>query len=270
MSRANDVWARSTLAALLLLLGAGWPAAAVDASLEQTIRSARFIFAGTFETLGASNLSLLPPSAQTALVRVRDVIDQPAGFGPVRGALVTVQLVDTAGAAEGGQAIFFSNGILYGENLAVAELARNPDRPGVPEGADVDQLRKDVAAVRQKEADEALAARLASAAAVVSGRVGEIRPMRRSETSGEHSASWAAATLAVETTLKGRPTAAVYFAQDADEFWAGSPKLTPGQEGIFLLQPPVDGDVPADAYVVVNPLDVLTQDQLDRVRGLLR
>jgi hypothetical protein len=32
----------------------------------------------------------------------------------------------------------------------------------------------------------------------------------------------------------------------------------------------VDGDVPAGAYVVVNPLDVLTKDQLDRVRGLLR
>jgi hypothetical protein len=264
---------KATLAALLslplALLGAG-RAAAVDARLEQTIRGTRFIFAGTFETLGASNLSLLPASAQTALVRVRDVIDQPPGFGPVRGALVTVQLADTTGAAEGGQAIFFTNGMLYGENLAVAELMRNPDRPGIPEAADVDQLRKDVAQVRQTEADEALAARLASAAAVVSGRVGDIRPAGRSEAAGEHSASWVLATLAVDTTLKGRPAAAVYFAADADEFWAEAPKLAPGEEGIFLLQTPVDGDVPAGAYVVVNPLDVLTKDQLDRVRGLLR
>jgi hypothetical protein len=259
----------ATLVALpLALLGSG-RAAAVDAGLEQSIRSSRFIFAGTFETLGASNLSLLPASNQTALVRVREVIDQPPVFGPVGGALVTVQLASSTGAVVGGQAIFFTNGLLYGENLAVSEVSRNPDPPGVPESTVIDSLRKDLLTVRQLQADEALAARLATASAVVSGRVGETRPAGRSEESGEHAASWILATLAVDATLKGRPVAGVYFAEDADEFWAQAPKLTPGQAGIFLLQPPVDGDVPADSYVVVNPLDVLTMDQLDRVRGLL-
>jgi hypothetical protein len=263
---------KATLAALvtlpLALLGGG-RAAAVDAGLEQSIRSSRFIFAGTFETLGASNLSLLPASDLTALVRVRVVVDQPPAFGPVGGALVTVQLASSAGAVEGGQAIFFTNGMLYGENLAVSEVARNPDPPGVPESTLLDSLRQDVLTVRQLEADEALSARLATAVAVVSGRVGETRPAERNEDSGEHGASWIFATLSVDATLKGRLVAGVYFAEDADEFWAASPKLTPGQAGIFLLQPPVDGDVPAGSYVVVNSLDVLTPDQLDRVRGLL-
>jgi hypothetical protein len=259
----------ATLVAIPLTLLAGGRASAVDAGLEQSIRGSRFIFAGTFETLGASNLSLLPASDVTALVRVREVIDQPPVFGPSRGTLVTVQLASTKGAVEGGQAVFFTNGMLYGENLAVSEVSRNPDPPGVPEPTILDSLRKDVLTVRQLEADEALAARLATAIAVVSGRVGETKPVERSEESGEHSASWIFATLAVDITLKGRPVAGVYFAEDADEFWAAAPKLTPGQAGIFLLQPPVYGGVPADSYVVVNPLDVLTQDQLDRVRGLL-
>jgi len=257
----------------LALLGEG-RAAAADAHLEQTIRSSRFIFAGTFETLGASNLSLLPASEQTALVRVREVIDQPPVFGHIRGALVTVQLASPAGAVEGGQAIFFTNGMLYGEHLAVSEVGRDPGQSGVAEAAAVSQVRRDVAEVRRHEADEALSVRLASAVAVVSGRIGVTRSMREAERGeearGEHSASWVYATLTVDATLKGKPAAGVYFAEDADSFWAMAPKLASGQEGIFLLQRPVDGDVPAGAYIVVNPLDVLTKDQLARVRGLLK
>jgi hypothetical protein len=265
-------WKKATFAALaslsLVLLGEG-RAAALDVSLEQTIRNSSFIFAGTFETLGASNLSALPPSGQTALVRVREVVEQPSVFGPVQGALVTVQLASTAGAVEGGQAVFFTNGMLYGEHLAVKEVSRTLDQPGIPESAILDPLRADVAAVRQTQADEALSVRLASAVAVVSGRVGDTRTLGRSDEAGEHSATWIFANLAVDATLKGRPATGVYFAEDADQFWAESPKLTPGQQGIFLLQRPVDGDVPSDALVVVNALDVLSMDQLDRVRGLL-
>jgi len=268
---------KATLAALialpLALLGEG-RAAAADARLEQTVRNARFIFAGTIEKLGASNLSLLPASEQTALVRVREVIDQPRAFGPTRGTLVTVQLAGPA--MEGSQAIFFTNGMLYGEHLAVSEVGRDPIQPGVAEAPAVSRLRQDVAEVRRHEADEALAARLASAVAVVSGRIGTLREVQpaddeeRGEERGEHAASWVYATLTVDATLKGKPVAGVYFAADADHFWALAPKLAPGQEGIFLLQRPVDGDVAAGGYVVVNPLDVLTKDQLARVRGLLK
>ncbi len=269
---------KATLAALialpLALLGEG-RAAAVDGRLEQTIRNARFIFAGTIEKLGASNLSLLPASEQTALVRVREVIDQPRVFGPTRGTLVTVELASPA--MEGSQAIFFTNGMLYGEHLAVSEVGRDSIQPGVAEAPAVSRLRQDIAVVRRREADEALSVRLASAVAVVSGRIGTLREVqpaddeeRGEEARGEHAASWVYATLTVDATLKGKPAAGVYFAADADHFWAAAPKLAPGQEGIFLLQRPVDGDVPAGAYIVVNPLDVLTQDQLARVRGLLK
>ena len=50
----------AALAALPFALLSAGRAAAVDTSLEAAIHSSHFIFAGTFEKLGSSNLSLLP------------------------------------------------------------------------------------------------------------------------------------------------------------------------------------------------------------------
>src|SRR5262245_63203731 len=100
--------AAGVLLALPFALLAARPAAARDTGLEPAIRDSHFIFSGTFERFGASNLSLLPASESTAIVRVREVIDQPETFGSTRDIEVTVKLSDAAGAVEGGQAIFFT------------------------------------------------------------------------------------------------------------------------------------------------------------------
>lgn len=263
---------RSTAVALLLALLGARAASAADAGLEPAIRNSHFLFAGTFERIGASNLSLVPASDATAIVRVREVIDQPATFGEMRDARVTVRLADPPGALEGGQAIFFTTSLMFGEHLAVEEKLRLVSRTPEAEAADVEQVRWEVARVRALEADEDLAARLAQAAVVVFGRIGGVRPETegREEDFGEHAAAWAKATIEVETTLKGRAEETVYFAQDTDFFWRNSPKLAPGQEGIFLLQPYAGRDLPADSYIVLNALDVQPRTELERVRGLLR
>ena len=279
MPRSRCSW-RPPLLALLLALplaladaGRAVAVAGPDPRLAATIRAAHFIFAGTFEKLGASNLSLLPASGDTALVRVREIVDPPAVLGPTRGTLVTVILAQSAGAEEGGQAIFFANGALSGEHLAFSEVTRLPGRTGVPESADLQALRKQVRAVREQVADEALAARLASAALVVTGRVTEVRPaeIREGADEREHAADWWVATIAVASTEKGRPgrTATVYFAAAADPFWAAAPKLSAGEEGTFLLQPYPGVDLPAGATLLVSPSDVQPRAQLDRVHRLL-
>ena len=270
--RSSSFW-RSTPAVLLslplllssvLLGGLLGARRAAGASLEPAIRDSGFIFAGTFERPGGSNLARIPGSGQTALVRVREVIEQPAVFQPLGGLLVTVMLADSSGVVEGGQAVFFATGYLYGENLAVSEVARLSER------FDLDTVRKLVTQVRQAEADEALAGRLASAASVVSGVVREVRPMPPGEEREEHSASWVLATLEVDTALKGRPAMEVYFAADTDNFWRNTPKLAPGEKGIFLLQPSRDRDLPAGSSVVIHSQDVQPLTELERVRGLLR
>ncbi len=203
-------------------------------------------------------------------MRVREVIDQPETFGAMRDARVTVRLADPPGAVEGGQAIFFTTSLMFGEHLAVSEISRLSSRSPEAEASELERVRGEVARVRSLEADEDLLERLARAAVVVSGRVGDIRPGRRSEDLGEHAASWALATLDVDSTLKGRSAAAVYFAEDRDFYWAAAPKLARGEEGIFLLQPYRGSDLPAGSYVVVDSLDVHPRTELERIRGLLR
>ncbi len=275
MSNLRSVVSRrvaARLCALPLLLCAPRPAAAADASLEPAIRDSHFIFAGTFERLGASNLSLLPAAPDTAIVRVREVIDQPETFGEMRATQVTVRLAELSGVVEGGRAIFFTTSLMWGEHLGLGEASRLTVRSPETEAADIDQVLREVTRVRSLEADEDLVARLARAEVVVAARVGDVRPApeRRSEDFGEHAASWALATLEVETTLKGRSATEVYFAQDTDFYWGTTPKLARGEEGILLLQPYRGRDLPAGSYVVVDALDVQPRVELDRVRGLLR
>jgi len=254
-----------------LCLLAASPVLAADTSLEPAIRNSHFIFTGTFERLGASNLSHLPASEETAIVRVREVVDQPETFGSTRDIVVTVKLADASGAVEGGQAIFFTTSLMWGEHLGLAEVLRLPSRSPETEASDLEQVRKEVERVRSLEADEDLSARLTRAAVVVFGRVGEVRETERSEEDfGEHAASWALAKLEIEETLKGRDASAVYFAQDTDFFWGSTPKLAAGEDGIFLLQPYRGRDLPEGAYVVVDALDVQPRTELERVRGLLR
>ncbi|HXU31868.1 MAG TPA: hypothetical protein VN851_14950 [Thermoanaerobaculia bacterium] len=261
--RAVVLWTLCLLAAL--------PVAAADTGLEPAIRNSHFIFTGTFERLGASNLSLLPASDVTAIVRVREVADQPGTFGEMRDAQVTVQLADSSGAVEGGQAIFFTTSLMWGEHLGLSEIQRLPSRSPETEASDLEQVRREVGRVRSLEADEDLSARLTRAAVVVFGRVGDVRETERSEEDfGEHAASWALAKLEIEGTLKGRETHGVYFAQDTDFFWGSTPKLSAGEDGIFLLQPYRGRDLPKGSYVLVNALDVQPRSELERVRGLLR
>lgn len=256
---------------LLLSLIAAAPASAADASLEPALRTSHFIFTGTFERLAASNLSLLQASDATAIVRVREVVDQPETFGEMRDAQVTVRLADPSGAVEGGQAIFFTTSLMWGEHLGLAEILRLAGRSPETEAADLEQVRKEVERVRSLEADEDLTARLSSAAVVVFGRVGDVLKTERSEEDfGEHAASWVLAKLEIEETLKGRESNAVYFAQDTDFFWGTTPKLSAGEDGIFLLQSYNGRDLPKGSYVVVDALDVQPRSELERVRGLLR
>jgi len=257
-------------ASLALFAGLGFAgrAAAQAPDVEAAVRASRFVFAGTVEKTAASNVDLLPASEATIVVRVDAVIDIPASVSATAGTLVTVELARPGSARAGERAIFFANGRLYSDHLAVRELARRTDDGGY------DGLRADVAMVRIKVADEAFSARLAAAPAVVTGRVVDTRPvLAREETGGgEHEAQWWRATVAVEEALKGAPgrSVTVYFAASGDELWLHSPKLTAGETAIFLLQPALSAALPAGAYAVVSPLDVQPATQLDRVHRLLR
>jgi hypothetical protein len=264
-------WIRKSLLPLFVLWIAGAGAAAAQPStapdLDKIIRASHIVFVGTVEKPGASNLSLIPASARTALVRVREVLDAPATVGDLKGQLVTVFLVQEGSVQAGQTAIFFTNGWMYGENVAVREVARIPD-------SDHDALRARIAAVRRNADDEALAARLASAVLVVDGEAQKVRPVEGKNGSprGEHDPDWWRADIVVGSVLKGKPagpTVAVFFPHSLDERWLLAPKLHEGQRAIFLLQPYRGADLPDGSLVLLLPLDVQPEQAMERLRHLM-
>ncbi|MDP9120943.1 MAG: hypothetical protein M3O15_06160, partial [Acidobacteriota bacterium] len=135
----------SAALAAVVTARAALPASPAPPGLEATIREASFIFHGSIEELGASNLSLLPASGETAIVRVEEVIDQPSTMDRAGGLLVTVVLADPASVRTRGRSVFFTNAWMLGEHVAVREvghIAYPADRAAAA------ALRRQVAAVR--------------------------------------------------------------------------------------------------------------------------
>lgn len=264
-----------TVLPALLVFWTGWAATAGFAQptgagpdLGKIIRTARIIFVGSVEKPGASNVSLVPASKRTALVRVREVLDAPATMGELRGQVVTVFLAKEGSVQAGQTGIFFTNGWMYGENVAVREVLILPDR-------DRETLRAAIAGERQQVRDEELAAHLKSAALVIAGQVVSAKPAPGAERGprSEHDAEWWQAEIGVASVLKGRTTGktvTVFFPSSLDERWLLVPKLKEGQRAIFLLQPYQGKDLPAGALVILHPLDVQPESQIDRIRRLLR
>ena len=88
-------------------------------------------------------------------------------------------------------------------------------------------------ALRAQLGDETLKERLASAVLVVTGKVLETRPLKRTTRFSEHEPDWAEAIIAVEKVEKGAFRGAkvtVYFPRSNDERWLLSPKFRAGQQ----------------------------------------
>jgi hypothetical protein len=91
----------------------------------QYSQAASFVFRGSVEAPGDSNVGV-PIEGRTAIVRVDEVLHAPAAFGDQQGQSITVVLSDPAPLSTGDRAVFFTNGWLYGETIAVVDGAVEP------------------------------------------------------------------------------------------------------------------------------------------------
>src|SRR5262245_52795726 len=132
---------------------------------EELTRAAQLVFRGTVQEVEASNLEIVQADSDTAVVRVDEVLKAAPSLGDFTGREITVKLAQAGDATLGEQAVFFTNGWLYGTTLAVIEVGRLH--------GDAALLRGQVAAAVRQAADEELRRRLAGAALVVAGRVVE-------------------------------------------------------------------------------------------------
>jgi hypothetical protein len=253
--------------------------------------SAKFIFQGKVIKTKAGNVKAVASKGQTIVVAIEHVVSAPEPLLAFSGRNVTVGLAPGEQVKQGQRAIFYTNGWVFGENLAVQSLGHEPVESAT-RTAKGSALRASATPVgRAIEHDAALAAahvkirqRASEAPVVISGKVVAVglpapkgAPGAAAAASGpseperisEHEPFWREAVVEVKQIHKGtlgKNQVVLRFPSSTDVRWYHSPKFEPGQEGVFSLRPDaVSGHVDpgvmaaslsaADSYTCLNAAD---------------
>lgn len=233
--------------------------------LEDLVRQSTFIFEGTITKLQAATMPIVSVSDNTIVVKVERIYHAPKLLGDRTSKEVTVLVKDPTGLQVGEQALFFAQGWLLGEGVAVQEMGRLKKGILVNPG-------EHIAAAGQSIADQNLQRRIASADVVVMGKVSETKLRAepdRPRPITEHDPQWQEAILEVEAVFKGDASLkriVVLFPGTLDVAWVNVPKFKVGQEAIWILH----RDPTLQAYTALDPLDFQPKNQLDRVRDLIK
>jgi hypothetical protein len=264
------------LIAALVQGGTHGPPGGASSTVEGLIRQSTYIFKGQVEKLHASNLKILPATDRTALVRVQQGLYAPRSMGDFTGQVITIELAEPGGLKAGERAIFFTNGWLYGESLAVKEVGHSS-----AESKEVSA--KAIEEVQRRIEDEKIQTRIRLAAAVIVGKVATTKPFKGQGKMGppsEHDPDWQVAEIELESILKGTPPktrVAVLYPNSKDVMWFSAPRFQQGQQGVWILQAAKDEeeaekvipDLGGPAYVALDPLDFRPTSEAARIRRLI-
>jgi hypothetical protein len=217
---------------------------------------ARFVFQGTVQSVNEATLAAVTNTKNTCVVRVEQILRGSDMVAEFAGRRITVRAAGARKLKAGEQGTFYTNVWLLGESLAVELLDFEPLQPtaamavaalgAAPTASPTENLKQ-----------HEFTNRVASADVVLSGRVTSVRlvedapamaataraagsPAETQTTSiSEHDPVWQEATIEVGAVHKGshgNQTAVIRFPASTDVRWYQAPKLTPGQEGVFVLQ----------------------------------
>lgn len=233
--------------------------------IGELLERAGFVFFGRIRRLGAATMASVPVTESTAVVRVEEVVRAPDAVGDQTGREITVEL-RTPRIKPKGRALFFTEGLSFGESIAVREIGRVRTK-------DPGRLRKEVDELMERRAGQALERRVAGSDLIVVGRIGAMRPIGRADekrSRSEHDPDWWEAAIEAESVERGRhdlrKPVPLIFPNSRDVMWYQAPKPSPGQDGVWLLRRPQIEELPEEAYTALDPLDYQPRDQLDRVR----
>jgi hypothetical protein len=269
---------------------------------DELAQKARFIFRGTIQRRNAATMDSVPVSDRTVVVRVDEILQAPEALAGYLGQEITVQLSGRQKVQEGQQAVFYTNGWLFGDSIAVQSIGHHPvartrelllSQPAGP-----------TATPRETLAHRDLQKRVAEAETVVTGKVINVRIPQSSsggrpataaatesdaavEPSGrisEHDPEWREAVIEVEEVEKGRTqtrNVVILFPSSNDVQWYRAPKFEAGQQGVFLLHPRAEqaesrgleaaalSDSEEEIYVALDPADFQPTQQLPVVKTLI-
>jgi hypothetical protein len=238
MSEHRNLKVSYALAALLLCTAGHRALAQQEAQTTPSI-----VFVGTVETTQAVALQNLKASPNTSVVVVEKVLRKPDAITLVPGDEVTVLTDGNSNPLKGARALFYADGWIFGEGLAVKVRSWEPASAPVVAASSGEDVK--MATHMQALADQDTQALLADTDVVVVGRVKRIQapsvaglvPAR--PVVSEHDPEWKEAVVEVQSALKGAAGVSeivVRFPASMDVAWAGYPKFQEGQEGTFLLQ----------------------------------
>jgi hypothetical protein len=247
------------------------------ATVQDLTSQASFVFEGAVRRMGAVTTSGIAATSEMAIVHITKVLKGPAALSGFSGREITVQLHQRDAVHEGLRAVFFTNGLHYGDGLVVREVGRLD--AGGP------ALEREVNAAMERASDEQLFERLEQAVIVVSGVAIETRPYepntRARRPVSEHDPDWWECVIKVETIEKGEVTAkekgkkptrevVTLFAHSIDIVWHRSPKFERGSIGIWLMQRIELRGEPVPELATAHVLDFQPISQLERIRTLLK
>ena len=228
-------------------------------SAEELSRLANFVFKGTVLKLKAATMAAVPVTDKCVVVRVEEIIEAPDAMTDFAGREITVELGGGKKIKKGEQAIFYSNGWIFGEGLAVRSLYHRPARAGfaamgVAPGNPVENLANKNARIRFEQSRTVCTGRVTSVrlppAQMTALRASSAAIMgaeSATDTSvvepyftpvSEHDPIIQEAVVEVDTVLKGERVAkevTVRFPNSTDVQWYKAPKFRAGQQGFFML-----------------------------------
>ncbi len=237
-----------------------------EQTIADLVRGSHVIFVGRAVKQEAVNLKALKPSANTVVVRVEELLDAPPALAGLKNQDVTLETLRPGSLRAGQRAVFFTNGILFGEHLEVKEVGQ------LPAPADTASIRKQIATVRGQIDTEKLQARVQTAVLIVSGKVLEVKSLKRPARS-EHDPEWAEATIQIQSVQKGSHdgrTITIYFPASTDERWYLAPKFHAEEQGIWLLHQEQNLDLPQGSLTALSPLDFQPLEKEPAIRALVR
>lgn len=239
-------------------------------SLDKLVPASELIFRGTVLQTGTSTIDI-PDTNRLAVVRVDEIFHAARTFQHLRSQSVTVMLADTSEIRRGDQRTFFTRGWYFGSSVGVAEIGHTD----AASGERATRLVADIKKVRLEHADMEIKERLATADAVVIGRVIAIRKSAiRPKGLTEHDPDWHEAEIKVDRVLKGAVgpgnTVTLLFARSEDVMWYRAPKFRVGTEGTWLLRPFEFAGAKLKLPAAVDNKDFFPKAEQSKVERLLK
>ncbi|MFE7590963.1 hypothetical protein ACFU6K_16320 [Kitasatospora sp. NPDC057512] len=242
--------------------------------LTELVRQAPLSFVGTVTRVGGTSLAAFPADARderTTVVKVAEVLHAPKAFRQLAGSEVTVQLApDGDLLVVGDTRAFFVRGLVYGEGLGLAEVARLPAEAvqGHVSLAATTADEMPFSSVQRAIRDQDIAAHAGTADAVVLATVAGLEDLGLPAHS-EHDPLWWRAALDVahvEAGPVGTGRIGVLYPSSEDMRWHRVPKPKAGQLGLWLLHA-TSGDIAEQApYQLLHPDDYQPAQKLAVLR----